>query len=147
MEGLFINLAYVLLFAFFAKKLSCKDYQLLCVRVRKYVFSLSLITLFSSVLFIAPSYADGSEAGDTGLFKELIDKGTDIFVGVRNIVYVVAGFGIIGVAVGGFFGNLNWKWLGAIIIGLVVIGMTTGILQYVSGDSSFSVDKVTDGMK
>lgn len=147
MGSLFVNLAYVLLFAFLAKELSSENYKLLCVRVKKYAFSLGLIGLFSSVLFVAPSYADGSTAQGGGLFEELINKGTSIFIGVRDIVYLVSGFGIIGVAVGGFFGNLNWKWLGAIIIGLVVIGMTTGILQYISGDQSFTVDKITDGIK
>ena len=63
----------------------------------------------------------------------MIAKGKEIFDGLREIIYVVAGFGIIGVSVGGFFGNLNWKWLGAIVIGLMVIGLTGSIIAYVGG--------------
>ena len=44
-------------------------------------------------------------------------KGAEIFEGMRDIIYAVSGFGIIAIAVGGLFGNFNWKWLGAIIIG------------------------------
>ena len=46
-------------------------------------------------------------SSDYGLFSGLIKTGSDIFKGLRDLIYVVAGFGIIGVAVGGFFGNLN----------------------------------------
>ena len=63
---------------------------------------------------------------------------------MRDIVYVVAGFGIIGVAVGGFFGNLNWKWLSAIIIGLVVLAVTGAFVKYVTGEE---VQNITDTLK
>lgn len=67
------------------------------------------------------------------LFTNLLKKGAEIFAGLREIIYVVAGFGIIGVAVGGFFGNLNWKWLGAIIVGLMVIATTGELLEMITG--------------
>mgnify|MGYP000759719855 CR=1 FL=1 len=135
MENLILNMTYALLFAFFASRFSASEYRMLCVRVRKFVLLAVCVAAFSSVLFAAPAYAE-----EKGLFTDLIQKGSQIFVGVRNIVYVVAGFGIIGVAVGGFFGNLNWKWLGAIIIGLMVIALTTEILRFVADDGSFSIE-------
>ena len=89
----------------------------------------------SSLLFPHNSYA---------LFEELTAKGAEIFTGLRDIIYVVAGFGIVGIAVGGFFGNLNWKWLGAIIIGLMIIAMTAAFIEYVSGET---LEGVTDTLK
>ena len=77
--------------------------------------------------------ADTATSSQSGIFSDLTSKGIQIFTGMRDIIYVVAGFGIIGVAVGGFFGNINWKWLGAIVIGLMVIGLTGEILVYVGG--------------
>ena len=74
-----------------------------------------------------------SSSGGSGkkgaLFSQLTQSGSTIFEGMKMIIYAVAGFGIVGVAIGGFFGNLNWKWLSAIIIGLLVIAMTAGILM------------------
>ncbi|MBQ8436435.1 MAG: hypothetical protein IJX20_02160 [Alphaproteobacteria bacterium] len=95
------------------------------------------ILLFGVLSFVAPqnSYA---------LFEELTAKGAEIFTGMRDIIYVVAGFGIVGIAIGGFFGNLNWKWLGAIIIGLMIIAMTAAFIQYVSGEE---LQGVTDTLK
>lgn len=72
------------------------------------------------------------ENADAALFSQLTESGSTIFEGMKMIIYAVAGFGIVGVAIGGFFGNLNWKWLSAIIIGLLVIAMTAGILMYMT---------------
>ena len=95
----------------------------------------ALVFVASSILLPNQSYA---------LFEELTAKGAEIFMGMRDIIYVVAGFGIIGIAIGGFFGNLNWKWLGAIIIGLMIIAMTAAFVEYVSGEK---LEGVTDTLK
>ena len=47
---------------------------------------------------------------------------------------------IIGIAIGGFFGNLNWKWLGAVIIGLVIIAVTAAFINYVAGEQVVDVE-------
>ncbi len=82
-----------------------------------------------------------------GLFSNLINSGAEIFEGMKSIIFAVSGLGIVGVAIGGFFGNLNWKWLSAIIIGLMVIAGAGGILQYIAGDSAVSSIKIQDSLK
>lgn len=84
---------------------------------------------------------------DLGLFSGLITTGKEIFKGLRDLIYVVAGFGIIGVAVGGFFGNLNWKWLGAIVIGLVVIATTGELISSITGCQDFTTSMIEDTLK
>lgn len=132
MENLFINLICSLLFVYLLK-ISEDQKKMLCIRVKKMSMMILLSCVFSLVLYTAPVMA--AETG-TGLFGELTAKGIEIFQGMRDIIYVVAGFGIIGVAIGGFFGNINWKWLGTIIIGLMVIGLTGGILTYIGGEDA-----------
>lgn len=83
----------------------------------------------------------------SGLFSGLVKTGSNIFLGLRDLIYVVAGFGIIGVAVGGFFGNLNWKWLGAIIIGLIVIASTGEIIATVTDCKQFTSTVIQDTLK
>ena len=82
-----------------------------------------------------------------GLFSGLIETGRKIFAGLRDLIYVVAGFGIIGVAVGGFFGNLNWKWLGAIVIALVVIATTGEIINMITGCDQYTTQMIADTLK
>lgn len=83
-------------------------------------------------------------SGNLGIFKELVQTGQMIFNRLRDLIYVVAGFGIIAVAVGGFFGNLNWKWLGAIIISLVVIATAGELIVLMTGCESFNGSLITN---
>lgn len=94
---------------------------MLCLKVKKILIAGLFAFIGSSVLFATDSYA---------LFEDLTGAGSEIFRGMRGIIYAVCGFGIFGIAIGGFFGKINWKWLGAIIIGLMVIALTAGILNY-----------------
>ena len=88
-----------------------------------------------------------SGGSGSGLFSNLINSGAEIFEGMKSIIFAVSGLGIVGVAIGGFFGNLNWKWLSAIIIGLMVIAGAGGILQYIAGDSAVSSINIQDSLK
>lgn len=144
MTNLSLSLICSLLFVYLLKnRLGQKE--MLYIRVKKISMIIVMAILFSSVLCIAPTLAADAAATTTGgdgkLFADLVSKGIQIFKGMRDIIYVVAGFGIIAVAIGGFFGNINWKWLGAIIIGLMVIGLTGGILTYIGeGDAPIITD-------
>lgn len=93
-----------------------------------------------------PSAVTGCSSNQ-GIFSGLIDTGRKVFNGLRDLIYVVAGFGIIGVAVGGFFGNLNWKWLGAIVISLVVIATTGELISAITGCENFTNAMITDTLK
>lgn len=91
---------------------------------------------------------DASFCGaDTGVFSELIRTGQEIFNRLRDLIYVVAGFGIIAVAVGGFFGNLNWKWLGAIVISLVVIATAGELIVLLTGCSEYGTSLITNTLQ
>lgn len=83
-------------------------------------------------------------SGNLGIFSELVKTGQMIFNRLRDLIYVVAGFGIIAVAVGGFFGNLNWKWLGAIVISLVVIATAGELIVLMTGCESFNGSLITN---
>jgi len=111
---------------------------MLYIKLKKTALLTLVVIALSSILFATNVYAAD------GLFADLIEKGAEIFEGMRDIIYAVSGFGIIAIAVGGLFGNFNWKWLGAIIIGLMVIASTSGIVQYMTGEK---LAKVTDTLK
>lgn len=62
-------------------------------------------------------------------FTSLKASGTSIFTGLRKIIYPASAIGVICVCIGGFFGNINWKWLMAIVVGLIVIASCSGFLK------------------
>lgn len=143
MENLIKNRPQSLPFAHLLKKavsiIEEKDVEMLCVKLKNFLIMAVVMFVVSSVLFATDSFA----AEDKGLFSDLIGKGGEIFEGMREIIYAVAGFGISAVAIGGFFGNLNWKWLAAIAIGLFVIATTGAIINYMVGDN-VTKDMITD---
>ena len=98
-----------------------------------------------------PSTNDAQDytfCGDSqGVFSELIRTGQKIFNRLRDLIYVVAGFGIIAVAVGGFFGNMNWKWLGAIVISLVVIASAGELVVLLTGCEQYGSNLITNTLE
>ena len=139
MENLTRHAPYTLPFAYLLAKLRNylreKGEKMLCVKLKKFLFLSMLMFVVSSVLFATDSYA---------LFETLTDSGTKIFTGMREIIFAVSGFGIVAVAIGGFFGNLNWKWLSAIIIGLVVIATTAAIINYMVDSTAITAEQIQD---
>ena len=118
------------------------------------MFGLTAVTLvagifvISSILCANEVWAAGGNSSQQGqVFGTLIAKGSEIFTGMREIIFAVSGFGIIAVAVGGFFGNLNWKWLSAIGIGLFILSTTSAIVTYMVGERPGSFNDVQEAIK
>lgn len=80
------------------------------------------------------------------LFENLTQSGSEIFEGLKGIIFAVTGFGIVGIAVGSFFGSVNWKWLSAIMIGLMIIAGTAGLLKFIGGDDAASSIAIQDSL-
>lgn len=112
-----------------------KGRTMLCVKLKKLLLISFLTFAVSSILFATNSYA---------LFEDLTQHGAKIFTGMREIIYAVAGFGVVAIAIGGFFGTINWKWLTAIIIGLIVIATTASIINYMVDSNVITTDMITD---
>ena len=140
MENLTRHTPYTLPFAYLLAKLRNylreKGEKMLCIKLKKF-----LVFAVSSILFATNSFAE-----DKALFSDLTNHGAKIFGGMREIIYAVSGFGIVAIAIGGFFGTLNWKWLVAIIIGLVVIALTAGIINYMVDSDVITDEMITDSL-
>lgn len=111
-------------------------------KIKRYVLAGFLAFALSSILCATNSYAEEQRA----VFGALTSTGGTIFEGMKKIIFAAAGFGIIAVAIGGIFGVLNWKWLAAIIIGVVVIAATAALLGYMTAGTGAdtSVAGITD---
>ncbi len=96
-----------------------------------------LFTAASVLLFGAFMPADAF--AEEVVFGELIGTGWEIFGGMRKLIFASAGFGIIAVVVGALFGALNWKWLAAIIVGVVVIAATVSLVGYMTAGTGADV--------
>jgi len=64
-----------------------------------------------------------------------ITKAANVFKSVRTIVFVVGGFGLVGLAVQAIFGKVKWPWFGALAVGLGVLAAAGALISYATGDS------------
>jgi type IV secretory pathway VirB2 component (pilin) len=87
-----------------------------------------LVLVIVSAIILCPSDAFAA-------FGALAGAGKKIFEGLKSIIYPASAIGIICVCIGGFFGNINWKWLMALIVGLVVIACCGGFIYMFAGQN------------
>lgn len=109
-------------------------------KCQRYLLAGFLVFVVSSILCAGDCYA---------VFESLTSAGSTVFVGMRRIIFASAGFGIIAVAIGAVFGSLNWKWLAAIIIGIVVIAVTASLVSYLTmgTGADVSIKGISDTLK
>jgi hypothetical protein len=89
----------------------------------KFLFLLLSFFLMHGVAFAA----DGTPEGP---FLTIIKKLVDAFMNTRTVIFVVGGFGLVGLAVGAIFGKINWKWFASLAIGLVIVAIAGAIISY-----------------
>lgn len=68
------------------------------------------------------------------VFESLQTAGNNIFKGIVKIIYPAATIGLACVCIAGMFGNFNWKWLAAIMLGVLIISLAA------SGDPEQGAD-------
>ncbi len=61
-------------------------------------------------------------------------KGFNLFIAVRGVVFVMGGFGLVGLAVGGIFGVVKWKWFASLAFGLVIAALAYSVVYYMTDD-------------
>jgi hypothetical protein len=104
------------------------------------IMTLALAVLAMGAI-LTPDLAFAQANGS--VFGTLQNKATDTFTNVRIILFIIAGFGIIGMAAMAFFGRFDWRWTFSMGGGLVVLAAAGGIIYYathnmtgVAGDPS-----------
>ena len=70
------------------------------------------------------------------VFRSLSTAGNNIFNGLKTIIYPAATIGIACVCIAGMFGNFNWKWLAAILLGVFIITYAEGVGDIATSDLS-----------
>lgn len=72
-------------------------------------------------------------AGDNGnVFTVVLDKMLTTFRNVRAVIFVVGGFGLVGLAFAAIFGKVKWSWLAALAVGLAIVAVAGAVVDYVT---------------
>ena len=93
------------------------------------IWTLCLVALFGLFAFTGDAAAQGSgmELGKT--------KALNVFTAVKTIIFVVGGFGLVGIAFAAIFGKINWKWFAALAVGLAILAAAGSIVNYATGEN------------
>ncbi len=67
------------------------------------------------------------------VFGTVNTKGKDLFKNVRTVVFIMGGFGLVGLAVAAIFGAVKWKWFASLAFGLAVVAVAASVIEYATG--------------
>ncbi|MCK5295783.1 MAG: TrbC/VirB2 family protein [Alphaproteobacteria bacterium] len=97
----------------------------------------ALIGLSAAILIasVEPSFA-----ADSSVFGTVKAKGIELFKDVRDVIFILGGFGLVGLALGAIFGRVNWKWFGGLAFGLVILAVASAAIGYLTGDTATTAD-------
>ena len=66
------------------------------------------------------------------VFKTLTHRMIITFQNSRSVIFIVGGFGLIGLGFAAIFGKVHWKWLAALACGLAIVAVAGQVVDYVT---------------
>lgn len=81
--------------------------------------------------------AGSAFAQDSDIAQTAATKLGNVFANVRQIVFILGGFALVGFAVAAIFGKLEWKKVAILAVGLAILAVASQVVSYaVNRDSS-----------
>ena len=84
-----------------------------------------------------------TDASAQNVFGTITQRMITTFQSSRSVIFIVGGFGLIGLGFAAIFGKVNWKWLAALACGLAIVAVAGQVVDYVtrSDASQNAVDR------
>ena len=106
------------------------------MKTLKKIFTLCSLALVFTLIFTCASYAGAAApTGNDGLMNIATSKALNIFNHVKMIIFVVGGFGLVGIAFQAIFGKVKWTWFAGLAVGLAILAAAGAIVNYATGAS------------
>ena len=93
------------------------------------IWTFCLVAVFSLLTFA------GDASAESSVMQTSQEKALNVFTAVKTIIFVVGGFGLVGVAFGAIFGKVNWKWFAGLAVGLAILAAAGSIVNYATGEN------------
>lgn len=109
--------------------------------MKKNIFTFAAVMLVAMFGLIEPASAES-------VMGIAANKALAAFKATRTIIFIVGGFGLVGIAFAAIFGKINWKWFAALAVGLGILAAAGAIVQYATqnntGDEGGDYDMMYD---
>ena len=76
-----------------------------------------------------------AQAATGNVFKTVLERLTTTFQNSRSVIFIVGGFGLIGLGFAAIFGKVRWPWLAALACGLAIVAVAGQVVDYVTRDA------------
>lgn len=77
-------------------------------------------------------------AEEGNIFTTIATRAAQALKDMHKLVYLLAGFGLIGFAFMAIFNKISWKWFANIAIGLFLVAVMGMIISYFTGDETIA---------
>lgn len=98
------------------------------------MWTLGCLVLFA-VMALAGDASANSVSGQT-LMGTAQTKARTVFSNVKTIIFIVGGFGLVGLAFSAIFGKMKWTWFASLAVGLAILSAAGAIVEYATGDKT-----------
>ncbi len=95
--------------------------------MNKYLKMFLMIAVVACVFTASSAFAQ-----DESVFTTILSKLLNTFKNVRNVIFVVGGFGLVGLGFAAIFGKVKWVWLAALACGLAIVALAGAMVDYVT---------------
>jgi type IV secretory pathway VirB2 component (pilin) len=113
--------------------------------MNKFMKYLSFFAIVALAFVATDAFAgDGGNADPANLgngknvFTTVLDRMIVTFQNVRAVIFIVGGFGLVGLAFAAIFGKVKWSWLAALAVGLAIVAAAGAIVDYVTQSDAAS---------
>lgn len=86
-----------------------------------------------AVIVMMVSAGDAFAQTTVDLMGTAKNKAANVFTSVKQIVFVVGGFGLVALAFMAIFGKLDWKKFAMLAVGLAILAAAGAVVDYATG--------------
>ena len=95
--------------------------------MNKFMKCLSYFAVVALAFVATDAFAEASRSG-SNIFDLVLQRMTTTFQNVRSVIFIVGGFGLVGLAFAAIFGKVKWSWLAALAVGLAIVAVAGAVL-------------------
>ena len=100
--------------------------------IKSKYFKYFLVVAIVALVFTATA-GFAQDAGG-GVFNTIGSRMKNTFKNIQSIIFIVGGFGLIGLGFAAIFGKIKWPWLAALACGLAIVAVAGALVDYVTQD-------------
>lgn len=97
-------------------------------------------TLSCMALILVMAMSGNALASGESLMTTAQTKAKSVFSSVKTIIFIVGGFGLVGLAFQAIFGKVKWPWFASLAVGLAILAAAGSIVEYATGSTSAGLE-------